>query len=401
MSDSRSPSKRFVPRDLGTVLLECAELYPVVTVTGPRQSGKTTLCRATFPSSSYVSLEPLDNRSFALDDPRGFLDAHTPRSIIDEIQHVPSLLSYIQEQVDADPEPGQFILTGSQHLGLTAAVTQSLAGRTALLTLLPLGLDELRRFPTAPGGLWETLWQGAYPRIYDREIPADRWLSDYVTTYLERDVRQVLQIGDLLAFGTFLRLAAGRTAQGLNLSSLGADAGVSHNTARSWLSVLETTLVCQRLPAWHRNVRKQLIKAPKLHFVDSGLVCNLLGIQSPSQLISHPLRGAVFESWVISEVLKLRIHRGLEARLHHYRERRGAEVDLVLDSADRLVLTEIKSGSTVASDWFGPLLRITESMRATETHRPVEPRVVYGGDRAYERQGVTLIPWWQIGEYEW
>ncbi len=390
-----------VPRNLTASLLTAARHYPVVTVTGPRQSGKTTLCQAAFPDMAYVSLEPLDNRDFAHSDPRGFLATIAAGAVIDEIQHAPGLPSYLQEEVDARPDPGRFVLTGSQHLGLSEAVTQSLAGRTAVLYLLPLSLDELRQFPIVPDGLFETIWQGGYPRIYDQLIPAERWLADYVTTYLERDVRQVLNVGDLVTFSTFLRLTAGRTAQQVNLSALGADAGVSHNTARSWLSVLEATFVSQRLPAWHRNVRKQLVKAPKLHFVDSGLACQLLAIRSPEQLAHHPFRGALFESWVASEVAKARLHRGLTPNLYHYRETRGAEVDLVLDEAERLILTEVKSGATVASDWLVPLVRLRERLQASGESRSIELRLVHGGDASHERQGVGLIPWWQIHEHPW
>ncbi len=391
----------YIERNLAPILRESAMLYPVVTLTGPRQSGKTTLCRSVFPEHAYATLEPLDRRNFAREDPRGFLASLGRPAILDEIQHVPELLGYIQEGVDARPEAGQYVLTGSQHLGLNAAVTQSLAGRSAMLRLLPLSLDELRRFDAAPGDLWTTLWQGGYPRIVDRDIPAGRWLGDYVTTYLERDVRQVLEVGDLAAFGAFLRLAAGRTAQEINLSALGADAGVSHNTARSWLSVLETGFVCHRLPAWRRNLRKQVIKAAKLHWIDSGLACRLLGIETPEQLVTHPLRGAIFESWVAGELFKHRIHQGSDPRLYHYRESRGAEIDLVLDRTERLILTEVKSGQTLASDWLGPILHIAERLREVESHRPVEPRLVYGGDESYERRGVRVIPWYRIHEQAW
>ncbi|MCZ7686908.1 MAG: AAA family ATPase [Sandaracinaceae bacterium] len=246
-----------IERNLGPVLLESARYYPVVTLTGPRQSGKTTLCRALFPDKPYVTLEALDVREYARTDPRAFLAEHAGGAVLDEVQHVPELTSWIQVVVDEDPRPGRFVLTGSQHFGLSDAIAQSLAGRTAVHHLLPPSLDELRRFERAPTTLLETLFTGAYPRIHDRGIPAERWLSDYLTTYVQRDVRQVLNVADLSAFTTFLRLAAGRTARELNLSALGADAGVSHNTARSWLSVLETSWLCHRLPPLFRNLRKQ------------------------------------------------------------------------------------------------------------------------------------------------
>ena len=253
-----------IPRTLEQKLLELAGYYPVVVVTGPRQSGKTTLCQIAFPGKTYVSLETLDTREFAISDPRGFLAQYADGAIIDEIQHVPALLNYLQSDIDARPEPGRFILTGSQHFGLSQSISQSLAGRCGILVLLPPSLEELRAFPSAPADLFSVLWQGAYPRIYDRDIPAHQWLADYTTTYVQRDVRQVINIGDLQVFSGFLKLCAGRTGQEINLSTLGSDAGVSHNTARAWLSVLETSYIIHRLPAWHVNVRKQVVKAPKL-----------------------------------------------------------------------------------------------------------------------------------------
>jgi predicted AAA+ superfamily ATPase len=265
------------PRNLLNVLHKVATYYPVVLVDGPRQSGNTTLCRGAFPDKAYLSLESLDNREFARSDPRGFLAEYAAGAVVDEVQHAPDLLSYLQDEVDRDPTPGRFILTGSQNLAISRAVSQSLAGRVSILHLLPLSRDELTAFPGgARDDLFELLWTGGYPRIHDRGIPAQQWLADYASTYVQRDVRQILNIGDLNRFTAFLRLCAAHTAQELNLSALGSDAGVSHNTAGAWLSVLESSFLCFRLPAWHRNRKKQLIKAPKLHFFDSGLVSYLL-----------------------------------------------------------------------------------------------------------------------------
>lgn len=248
-------SMPMIRRNIAAVLRRVATQYPVVTLTGPRQSVKTTLCRSTFPRKPYVSLEPVDRREYAQRDPRGLLAEYPAGAIFDEIQNVPNLTGFLQEEVDARPGPGRFILTGSQQLNRLHAVGQSLAGRTAVLHLLAPGLAELRRFSNPPSDLMAVLWTGAYPRIHDRQVPAARWLADYVSTYLQRDVRQVLNVVDLSAFTTFLRLAAGRTGQELNLSSLGADAGVSHNTARSWLSVLEASFICFRGNGAHRSSR--------------------------------------------------------------------------------------------------------------------------------------------------
>jgi predicted AAA+ superfamily ATPase len=392
-----------IQRTLAPKLRAIADLYPVVVVTGPRQSGKTTLCRATFPDLPYVSLEPLDAREFARTDPRGFLRQHGAGAVIDEVQNAPDLLSYLQADVDDNPTAGRFILTGSQHFGLSHTVSQSLAGRAGMLELLPPSLEELRRFPTAPSDLFTTLWSGSYPRIFDRGIPAQRWLADYVTTYVERDVRHVLRVGDLSTFAIFIRLCAGRTAQESNLTDVGADAGVSHVTARAWLSVLESSYLCFRVPAWHRNLRKRLVKSAKLHFVDTGLVCYLLGIRDPEQLATHPLRGAIFETWVAAEVYKQRVHQGLPPALHHLRAARGDEIDLVVEGGERLVLVEAKSGATASTDAITRLARLAAAVTAAGEgdRRPVEARVVFGGDRAQDRSDVAVVPWAEMPLNAW
>ncbi|MCC6847138.1 MAG: ATP-binding protein [Deltaproteobacteria bacterium] len=390
-----------IRRTLARPLREAARQYPVVTVTGPRQSGKTTLCRQVFPRKPYVSLEPLDVRRAVKEDPRGFLAEHQRGAIIDEVQHVPELLSYLQVEVDERSDAGRFVLTGSQHFGLSTTIAQSLAGRTAVLHLLPPSLDELQRFEHPPTDLLTTLWTGAYPRIHDRHIPANRWLADYVTTYVQRDVRDVLHVGDLEVFSTFLRLVAGRTAQEVNLSVLGSDAGVVHNTARAWLSVLEASWLCIRLPAWHRNVRKQAVKAPKLHLLDSGLACHLLGIRDPDQLRHHPLRGPIFESWVASEIYKACVHDGSPARLAHYRDAKRLEVDVVVELAEILALVEAKSAATVTTEMLAPLRALSEILRAHREHRDIEARLVHGGDAAGRRSGVRLVPWRDVPKLAW
>lgn len=390
-----------IRRDLQAHVRKAAGHYPVVTVTGPRQSGKTTLCRAVFPRKTYVSLEPLDVRDFALRDPRGFLAEHRAGAVIDEVQHVPGLLSYLQAEIDEDPRPGRFVLTGSQQFGLLAAITQSLAGRTAVLQLLPLGLNELRRFAEPPEGLFATLFMGAYPRVFDRGIPPRRWFSDYVATYVQRDVRQLLQISDLATFSSFLKLCAGRTGQEINLSALGADAGVSHNTARAWLSVLEASYICFRLPAWHRNVTKQVIKAAKLHFFDSGLVCHLLGIREPRELVHHPQRGAIFESWTAAEIFKARAHAAREPNLSHFRDAKRGEVDLVVEAEEATLLVEAKSGATVDNDFFTRLAAVATRLQSKGGSRPIERRIVYGGEARQKRSDVTVLPWSAIASATW
>jgi uncharacterized protein len=390
-----------IERTAGSAIRFLATKYPVVTVTGPRQSGKTTLCRALFAKLPYVNLEPQDVQDAVRADPRGFLARHREGVVVDEIQNVPELLSYIQVDVDSDDRPGRFILTGSQHFGLSEAISQSLAGRTAVFELLPPAFDELARFGRPSADLVTTLWRGSYPRIFDKDIDPARWYSDYTTTYLQRDVRRVVNVGSLEAFSTFLRLSAGRSAQEISLSSLGADAGISQPTARAWLTVLETSFLCHRLSAWHRNVRKQTIKAAKLHFFDSGLMCFLLGIRSPEHLENHPLKGAVFETWVASEIYKARANAGQISTLSHYRETRGTEVDALVETDRALMLVEAKSGATIGSDFLKGLDDLGAILAKLEPHRAIEKFVVFGGEQQSQTRDVRIIPWKDLPKVDW
>ncbi len=390
-----------IARNLAARVRALARKFPVVTVTGPRQSGKKTLCRALFPRKPYVSLEAPDVREFARRDPRAFLAEHPDGAVLDEVQRAPDLLSYLQTAVDARPVAGSFILTGSANFALLQSLGQSLAGRTALLELLPLSLQELRRFPEPPVDLFELLIRGSYPALYDRGLEAGDWYPSYVATYLERDVRTILNVGDLVAFQTFLRLCAGRVGQLLNLSSLGSDAGVTHGTAKAWLSVLEAGYVAWRLPPFHANVSKRLIKTPKLHFVDSGIACYLLGIRSADQLRDHPLRGAIFETWVVSEILKARVHRGLPPNLCFFRDRKGAEVDAVVELGRELLAVEAKSGQTVAEDFFTGLQNFASLVAASRPRREVRSFVVYGGTDPQRRTAATVVPWSKLDRVDW
>ena len=387
-----------ITRDAARRLSELARYYPVVSVTGPRQSGKTTLCRTTFPALSYVSLEPLDVREFARSDPRGFLASLPDGAIIDEVQRVPELFTYLQVEVDERPTPGRFILTGSQQIALTASVTQSLAGRTGLLELFPPSWEELQRFPSVPSDLFEVLWTGAYPRIFDRQIPPHQWLADYVATYVQRDVRELLNVGDLRAFTSFLQLCAGSTAGETHLSRLGADAGISHNTAKAWLSVLEASYLVFRLPGWHPTFRKQVVKSAKLHFVDTGVACYLLGIREPEQLRTHPLRGALFESWVASELVKQRAHHGTRSDLHHYRDAAGLEVDLIATDANTVTLIEAKSGATIAGDFTDAVDRLANGVQQRSPQLAIATRVIYGGSSRQTRGTTQLVPWREVDQ---
>ncbi len=389
------------PRQFEPLLREVASLYPVITLTGPRQSGKTTLCRSVFPDLPYVNLEPLDQRDYARSDPRGLLAEHPEGMILDEIQHAPDLPSYIQEIVDNDPRPGRYVLTGSQHFGLTQAVSQSLAGRTAVLHLLPLVLNEFEAFETPKENLFEVMLTGGYPRIHQQKLDPSRWVADYVATYVERDVRQISNVGDLTTFAQFLRLCAARTAQELNLSALGADAGISHNTAKSWLSILEASFLVLQAPAWRSNVRKQIVKAPKVHFLDSGLVCHLLGIRSADELRHHPLRGPIFESWVVSEIAKHRTNRGLPWDIFHYREARGAEVDLLVKDGLNMIACEVKSGATIQRSFFKNLSILQERLIGHSPPMQSTMRLLYGGESNHQRSGVQCLGWRSIQDVDW
>ena len=349
-------------RDLTDNLIAASRLSPAVTLTGPRQSGKSTLCRVAFPDHAYVSLEAPDTRAFATTDPRAFLAQFDAGVILDEIQRAPELTSFLQGLIDADPRPGRWILTGSQSLNMMESVSQSLAGRTTVLHLLPLARPEVQRFAQFPTTIDEALFTGGYPRILDQGLNPRDWLASYVRTYVERDVRLISNIGDLGAFQRFVQLCASRTAQLLNLSSLAIDAGVSQPTARAWLSVLEATFLAFRLQPYFANIGKRLAKTPKLHFYDTGLVCWLLGIREPDQLRLHPLRGAIFESWVVSEIVKHRFNRGEHAGLYFYRDQRGIEADLIVADGTNLAVVEAKAARTATPDLIAAARPVVEAL---------------------------------------
>jgi uncharacterized protein len=390
-----------IERLLQPRLLDLATRYPVLTLTGPRQSGKTTLSRMAFPNLPYASLENPSQRELAQSDPIAFLGRYGNGAIIDEVQRVPQLFSYLQGLVDEDPRPGRFLLTGSQNLALVGAVTQSLAGRTTLTELLPLSLEEIRRFPEPPTDLETLLWKGGYPRIYERNLPAQEWLADYTATYVERDVRQLLRVGDLLLFQTFLRLCAARTGQILNLSSLANDCGVSQPTARTWLSVLEASYIVFRLPAFFANLGKRLIKAPKLYFYDTGLAASLLNVETPRQLVTHPLRGALFETWVVAEIAKTYLHHGRRPRLSFYRDRRGLEIDLVLERGAEVGLVEIKAAQTPSGHALAAFDRFSAVLAGKQAPWIADRVVVYAGSETQVRSLGTILSLRDLDSYDW
>ncbi|MDP9122387.1 MAG: ATP-binding protein, partial [Acidobacteriota bacterium] len=368
--------------------------YPLVALTGPRQSGKTTLARQVFADKPYVSLEDLDERAFADSDPRGFLARFPDGAVLDEVQRCPALFSFLQTRVDADRRRGLFVLTGSQQFGLLSNISQTLAGRVAMVTLLPFSLGELQAVERAPATLEALLFQGLYPPIHDRGLDAAIWYKNYVGSYVERDVRQMVNVRDISTFQRFVRMCAARTAQLLNLSGLAADCGITHNTAASWLSVLEASFILHRLEPYYANFGKRLVKTPKLYFVDSGLAAWLLGIQSAGQLAVHPQRGPLFETWVVAELLKARFSRGLGSNLYFWRDRSGNEVDLLIEQGATLMPVEIKSGQTVAPDFF----RGIDDWRRISGQTESDAWLVFGGDREQVRGRLQVLPWRQIGK---
>jgi len=392
-------------RTLEKKLKKAAKQYPVVTLTGPRQSGKTTLVKMAFPDYEYLSLEAPDHRAFAIEDPRGFLSQFSEKVILDEIQRAPDLFSYIQTIVDTKDISGQFILTGSQNFLLLQKVSQSLAGRCAVLHLLPFSLSELnQRRPLPidsigrqlPGKnrflnekLSSVLFKGFYPRIHDKSLEPIDWLGNYFQTYIERDVRDVLNVGDLETFSRFVRLCAGRSGQLLNLSSLANDCGITHTTSKRWISILETSFIVFLLRPHYKNFSKRLIKSPKLYFLDTGLLSYLLRIRSQEDLRFHALYGNIFESYVISEFLKTYMNRGKEHSIYFWRDSTGNEIDILVDEGDTLTPVEIKAGQTVASDFFKGI-RFWKKLTADMDQGAA---LICGGDKSYIRSNTYVYPW--------
>lgn len=381
-----------ITRSLETKLKQLSQKMPAIAVVGPRQSGKTTLVRKVFTNKPYVSLEDLDMREFAEADPRGFLEQYQAGAIFDEIQRVPSLLSYVQTIIDEQPTNGRFILTGSHNYLLQQHVSQTLAGRVAMLTLLPLSLEELKQSSAKLQTVEQYLFTGCYPRIYDQKLDPTKWYQDYIQTYIERDVRLIKNISDLHAFQKFIKLCAGRIGQIINLSSLANDCGITHNTAKAWLSVLESSYLVFLLQPHHKNFSKRLIKMPKLYFYDTGLACALLNVASPSQLKTHYLYGSLFESFVITELMKERFNAGLQPNCYFWRDRLGHEIDCVLDRGEQLIPIEIKSSKTITADYFTGLQYWTSLAGLS----PEQGYVIYGGTDTQQRKQGRILSWQKI-----
>ena len=377
-----------IPRIAETTLKRYAKGFPVICITGPRQSGKTTLAKLAFPKKHYLSLEDPDTMLLARSDPRGLLETWPEGLILDEAQYVPELFAYLKTFVDKDPTPGKYVITGSQQFNLMAGITESLAGRAAFLSLLPFSAAELNSSGFCPEDPFELMLKGFYPPLYDREISAEDFYSAYIASYVERDLRQLVNVKDLSVFQNFVKFCAARTGGILNLSSLASDCGITHNTARAWLSALEISGLIFLLKPYFRNFGKRLVKSPKLYFTDSGLGCRLLGIRTKEQLFLNPLRGSLFEGFIISELIKNRLNRGETPELWFWRDNTGMEIDCILPKADKLLALEIKSGKTFNEEMTGALNN-WKKINAGEGSL----NLIYTGSQKASFKGIKIIPW--------
>ncbi len=378
-----------IKRTAHDTIMRLAKGFPVIAITGPRQSGKTTLARSAFPDKPYLTLEDPDTRLLAESDPRGLLSNYPDGLILDEVQRSPQIFSYLQNFVDAHLVPGKYILTGSQQFGLMSGITQSLAGRAGMIQLLPFAMDELERGNKLPESVNQLMSSGMYPPLYDRDLSPMDWFPAYINTYIERDVRQLINVRDLSAFQRFIRMCAARTGQLLNLSSLASDCGITHNTAAAWISVLEASYIVFLLRPHFNNYNKRMVKAPKLYFIDTGIAAWLLGIRTEEQLNFHAQRGALFENLVVTEFLKSRFNEGRQADIYFWRDSKGLEIDLLLEDGGNLTPVEIKSGQTVAADFMTSLRKWCELSGIPD--RPA--LLVYGGTTSFVNGNISLVPW--------
>ena len=381
-----------IGRTLTPKIIALAEKFQVITVTGPRQSGKTTLVRAAFPGLPYASLEEPDIRQIALTDPRGFLSNYPAGVILDEVQHTPDLFSYIQSLVDHDRK-AHFILIGSSNFLLMEKISQSLAGRTAILQLLPFSFEEL---PPGTESYETCIFKGQYPRIYDRNLAPADFYPAYIQTYIEKDVRLIKNIGDINAFIQFTRLCAGRIGQLLNYTGLASDAGISPNTAKAWLSILESSYIVYRLQPFHRNFNKRLVKSPKLYFYDTGVACSLLGIHDASQVTLHYLKGALFENLILNEMVKRRFHHGDRRQPYFWQDSQRKEIDCLLVNGENIIPVEIKSSKTMSESYFDNL-KYWQPLASLPKHAGY---VVYGGDQSMKTSAGRLVSWRQLEQVE-
>lgn len=379
-----------ITRQILEKLRDMATKFPVLTITGPRQSGKTTLCRQVFSDYRYVSLETPDIRLFAENDPRGFLEAYKDRVIIDEAQNVPQLFSYIQGIVDESKQVGQFILTGSQNFLLLEKISQSLAGRVYVFHLLPFNQIELTQIHKQE--VFTAIFKGGYPVLYDRNVEPGDYFPSYIQTYIERDVRSILQVKDLNLFSAFLKTCAGRVGQLFNASAVGAELGIDYKTVQNWLSILETSFIVYRLQPWYVNFNKRIVKTPKIYFYDTGLANNLLGIKSAEELQSHYAKGALFENYVINEHIKNERNKGNNNMPFFWRDNIGNEVDLLIDNGNNLKIVEIKSSKTIHADFFKGLNYFDKIQQNYQVQR----FITYAGDENRIQFDTKILPWNQL-----
>jgi uncharacterized protein len=381
-----------IKRDISQHLIDLSGQFSAVAVLGPRQSGKTTLVKDTFPDYAYVSLENIDMKIAAHDDPRGFLQAyaHHKGIIIDEAQEVPALFSYMQGIIDQEYRPGFFILTGSQNFLMHEKITQTLAGRIALLTLLPLSVAELNRAHLLPDECEALIIKGGYPQLYQRNINIHTWCSNYIGTYVEKDARQLLKITDVLTFGRFLKLCAARIGNLINYAELARDCDISPHTAKEWIAILETSYIIKLVAPYYRNFNKRVTQHPKLYFYDTSLVCELLNIRTQDALFNHPLRGALFESFIISEFFKYNYNHNETPQIYFWRDAQGHEIDCIIEKDFMtLIPIEIKASKTMASNFFDGLV----DWKKITKQESVQPYVVYGGKESIKREKGHIFSW--------
>ena len=383
--------KKKIPRSIQPKLLELSRQFPALAILGPRQSGKTTLSKALFSTHRYINLESFEEQEYAEKDPKGFLKRFQSEAgvILDEIQKAPKLLSYIQIEIDERNEPGRFILTGSQNILLNEKMSQTLAGRIALVTLLPFSFEELRNQQMLPKDAIDAMFHGFYPRVYDSHLDPVVFSESYIRTYVEKDVREITQITSLSEFQKFMRLCAGRIGQLLNLSSLATDAGISVKTVKAWLSVLEASYVIFLLQPFHNNFSKRLVKSPKLYFYDPALACNLLKITKADDLYSHYLRGGLFESMVIANLIKNRFNRCLPRNVYFWRDKTGNEIDCISEEGGTMTALEIKSTETLNSGLFDALIKWSGIANQSKEFS----QLIYAGPEKQSREGISVIPW--------
>lgn len=377
-------------RQIEKVLLKLLDKFPAVSVTGPRQSGKTTLVKNLGLDYNYISLENIDTRTFATEDPRGFLNAAGEKFILDEVQYVPELFSYLQEVLDNSKQNGKVILLGSQSFLMNQHISQSLAGRVAMLKLLPLSYSELKTGNLNSTDINHVLFTGGYPRLYNENIDPLYFFPNYIETYLQRDIRLLQNIENLMTFVKFIKLCAGRIGNIVNFSSLANDADIAVNTVKSWLSLLEASYILYFLQPYSGNINRRLIKSPKLYFYDTGLACSLLGLEQAAQLESFYLKGNLFENFILSELVKSRFNAGLPINYYFLRDSKGMEVDCVVEKPNSIDLIEIKMSETLSPSHIANIRALKTLFPATDNY------LIYSGEQEPLYHNVQFVNWQNI-----